>query len=200
MHEKKIPKGCYVIREGESGSYLYVAAEGEFEVVKAGKNLGRLGVGKVFGELAILYNCKRTASVRAVCDARVWALERKVFQHIMVASGIKKIENQKNFLKSVPLLAELPQEMLTKMADVLETEQFLAGDYIIRQDTAGDTFYILAGGEVRVTKREGDGDEETIRELVTGDYFGEQALLKTDLRTANIIALSNVECLTLDRE
>ena len=108
MHEKKIPKGCYVIREGESGSYLYVAAEGEFEVVKAGKNLGRLGVGKVFGELAILYNCKRTASVRAVCDARVWALERKVFQHIMVASGIKKIENQKNFLKSVPLLAELP--------------------------------------------------------------------------------------------
>ena len=42
--------------------------------------------------------------------------------------------------------------------------------------------------------------EETIRELVTGDYFGEQALLKTDLRTANIIALSNVECLTLDRE
>merc|ERR550532_420637 len=117
MHEKKIPKGCYVIREGESGSYLYVAAEGEFEVVKAGKNLGRLGVGKVFGELAILYNCKRTASVRAVCDSRVWALERKVFQHIMVASGIKKIENQKNFLKSVPLLAELPQEMLTKMAD-----------------------------------------------------------------------------------
>ena len=32
---------------GESGSYLYVAAEGEFEVIKAGKNLGRLGVGKV---------------------------------------------------------------------------------------------------------------------------------------------------------
>ena len=107
---------------------------------------------------------------------------------------------QKNFLKSVPLLAELPQEMITKMGDVLETEKFLAGDYIIRQDTAGDTFYILAEGEVRVTMRGEDGEEETIRELVTGDYFGEQALLKTDLRTANVIALSNVECLTLDRE
>ena len=44
---------------GESGSYLYVTAEGEFEVVKGGGSLGRLGVGKVFGELAILYNCKR---------------------------------------------------------------------------------------------------------------------------------------------
>ena len=103
-------------------------------------------------------------------------------------------------MKSVPLLAELPQEMITKMGDVLETEKFLAGDYIIRQDTAGDTFYILAEGEVRVTMRGEDGEEETIRELVTGDYFGEQALLKTDLRTANVIALSNVECLTLDRE
>ena len=45
-----------------------------------------------------------------------------------------------------------------------------------------------------------DGREDQIRALSRGDYFGEQALLKTDLRTANIIALSNVECLTLDRE
>ena len=49
----------FVLVLGESGSYLYVTAEGEFEVVKGGGSLGRLGVGKVFGELAILYNCKR---------------------------------------------------------------------------------------------------------------------------------------------
>ena len=200
MYPMEYAKGSLIIKEGDIGSIMYVMEEGKVEVSRENKFLSVMSAGKLFGELAILYNCKRTASVRAVCDSRVWALERKVFQHIMVASGIKKIENQKNFLKSVPLLAELPQEMLTKMADVLETEQFLAGDYIIRQDTAGDTFYILAGGEVRVTKREGDGEEETIRELLTGDYFGEQALLKTDLRTANVIALSNVECLTLDRE
>jgi len=41
-----------------------VSGEGEFEVIKEGKVLGRLGVGKAFGELAILYNCKRTASVK----------------------------------------------------------------------------------------------------------------------------------------
>ena len=49
---------------------------------------------QVFGELAILYNCKRTASVRAAVEGRVWALERRVFQHIMVTSGIERIENQ----------------------------------------------------------------------------------------------------------
>ena len=41
------------------------------QVVKTGKKLGSLGVGKVFGELAILYNCKRTASVKATTDGKV---------------------------------------------------------------------------------------------------------------------------------
>ena len=71
-----------------------MAAEGEFDVIKDGKVLGRLGVGKAFGELAILYNCKRTASIKAVTDGKVWALERTVFQQVMVSSGLKKMENQ----------------------------------------------------------------------------------------------------------
>ena len=48
------------------GSHLYVSAEGEYEVIKDGKVLGQLGIGKAFGELAILYNCKRTASIRGL--------------------------------------------------------------------------------------------------------------------------------------
>lgn len=44
-------------------------------------------------------------------------------------------------------------------------------------------------------------EEEEIRTLNRGDYFGEQALIKEDKRTANIIAMPpGVECLTLDRE
>lgn len=47
----------------------------------------------------------------------------------------------------------------------------------------------------------GSQEEQEIRILTRGDYFGEQALIKEDKRTANIIALSpGVECLTLDRE
>ena len=43
--------------------------------------------------------------------------------------------------------------------------------------------------------------EEEIRFLSRGDYFGEQALLKTDFRTANVVAnTKTVECLVLDRE
>ncbi|XP_023326889.1 cGMP-dependent protein kinase, isozyme 1 [Eurytemora carolleeae] len=201
MYEKTIPKGCYVIREGENGSHLYVSGEGEYDVIKEGKVLGKLGVGKAFGELAILYNCKRTASIKAVTDGKLWTLERSVFQTIMMSTGLKKTEKQVNFLKIVPLLSTLPSTLLSKVSDVLELEVYKKGDYIVREGTSGDTFYIICDGSVKVTKKGEGGSEEEIRTLKKGDYFGEQALLKTDLRTANVVAVSDsLECLTLDRE
>lgn len=66
MYSRQVENGEYVIREGEVGAHLYVSAEGEFEVIKDGKVLGKMGPGKAFGELAILYNCTRTASIRGI--------------------------------------------------------------------------------------------------------------------------------------
>ena len=76
---------------------------------------------------------------------------------------------QINFLKSVPLLSGLPGVVLARLGDVLETELFTEGEHIVRESTVGDTFYILASGTVRVTKR-----GELIREMGQGEYFGEQ--------------------------
>ncbi|XP_006819371.1 cGMP-dependent protein kinase egl-4-like [Saccoglossus kowalevskii] len=64
MYPKTFEKGQLVIKEGDAGAHFYVAAEGELEVSKGDKVLGIMGSGKVFGELAILYNCTRTASVK----------------------------------------------------------------------------------------------------------------------------------------
>jgi cGMP-dependent protein kinase len=64
MYNRDIENGEYVIREGEPGKHLYVSAEGEFEVIVGGKAVGCMGPKKAFGELAILYNCTRTASIR----------------------------------------------------------------------------------------------------------------------------------------
>lgn len=64
MFSREFCTGDYVIREGEAGAHLFVSAEGEFEVIKNGTSLGKIGPGKAFGELAILYNCTRTATIR----------------------------------------------------------------------------------------------------------------------------------------
>ncbi|CAG9761193.1 unnamed protein product [Ceutorhynchus assimilis] len=202
MEPKEFPSGSYIVRQGNAGVHLFVSAEGDLEVLQDQKILGHMGPGKAFGELAILYNCTRTASIRAVTDSKVWRLDRKVFQQIMKRTGLQRLQDNINFLKSVPLLENLCDDVLTKIADVLEVEFYPAGAFIIRQGASGDTFFIISSGSVKVTQRlPGHLEEEEIRTLTRGDYFGEQALLKEDCRTASIIALHpGVECLTLDRD
>ena len=124
MQLKKVAAGTYVIREGDSGSHLYVSSQGEYEVIKDGKVLGRLGMGKAFGELAILYNCKRTASIKALTPGEVWTLDREVFQQISMQTGMKKIEEKLNFLKSVPLFSKLSNDILLRLSDALELVRF----------------------------------------------------------------------------
>jgi len=170
-------------------------------VIKGSKVLTVMGPGRVFGELAILYNCTRTASIKALTDCKLWALDRTLFQAIMMKTGQAKQKQHLDFLKSVKLLADVPESKLVKIADALEEEIFMQKDYIIRQGSHGETFYIMVEGEVLVTaKLQNDLEASEIRTLTAGAYFGERALLGDDKRTANIIAKSEkVVCLVVDR-
>ena len=51
------------------------------------------------------------------------------------------------------------------------------GEYIIRQGARGDTFYIISKGKVKVTKKNSKGaEDQIIRFLQKGEFFGEKAL------------------------
>ncbi|GAB0095297.1 cGMP-dependent protein kinase [Sergentomyia squamirostris] len=178
-------------------------SEGRVEVSREGKYLSTLSGAKVLGELAILYNCQRTATITAVNDCKLWAIERQCFQTIMMRTGLIRQTEYTDFLKSVPIFKNLPEDTLIKISDVLEETYYQKGDYIVRQGARGDTFFIISKGQVRVTIRQPDSQEEKfIRLLGKGDFFGEKALQGDDLRTANIICDSpdGVTCLVIDRE
>jgi len=163
--------------------------EGSVEVSRKGKFLANMEPGSLFGELAILYNCQRTATIKAVKNCKLWAIERKIFQTIMVRTGLTKQAEYTKFLKSVPTFMSLPEQTLIKIADVLERITYKQDDYILRQGAVGDTFFIICTGSVKVTKREnGTREERFIRNLHAGDFFGEKALSGEEVRTANIIA------------
>ncbi|KAK0135487.1 cGMP-dependent protein kinase 2 [Merluccius polli] len=202
MYERSFQQGEYVLQQGQPGHHLFVLADGKLDVVQHSKLLTSIAVWTTFGELAILYNCTRTASVKAMSSALTWALDREAFQNIMRRTAETRHQQYRNFLRSVSLLANLPEDKLSKIVDCLEVEYYDKGEYVIREGEEGSTFYIIAQGKVKVTQStQAHKEPQVINSLQKGDYFGEKALISDDVRSANIIAEDNgLECLVIDRE
>uniref|UniRef100_A0A183BVA2 cGMP-dependent protein kinase n=1 Tax=Globodera pallida TaxID=36090 RepID=A0A183BVA2_GLOPA len=202
MFEMRARAGQWVIQEGEPGDRLYVIAEGQLQVSREGQSLGVMNPGVAMGELAILYNCERTASIQAITDCVLFCLDRSVFQMITMRLGMERHAQLMNFLHKVEIFVGLPEDRLSKMADVMDQDYYAAEHYIIREGEKGDTFFVINSGQVRVTQSiEGELEPREVRVLKQGEFFGEKALLGEEVRTANVIALApGVEVLTLDRE
>ncbi|HKB27968.1 MAG TPA: cyclic nucleotide-binding domain-containing protein, partial [Candidatus Limnocylindrales bacterium] len=79
MVRESVAADAWVIREGEPGTRFYVVDSGEAEVTVEGRELRRLGAGGSFGEIALLRDSPRTASVRAVTALELFSLERTPF-------------------------------------------------------------------------------------------------------------------------
>uniref|UniRef100_A0A8C1D7Z4 cGMP-dependent protein kinase n=1 Tax=Cyprinus carpio carpio TaxID=630221 RepID=A0A8C1D7Z4_CYPCA len=139
--------------------------------------------------------------MEALTNVKLWAIDRQCFQTIMMRTGLIKHAEYMEFLKSVPTFQGLQEEILSKLADVLEETHYSDGEYIIRQGARGDTFFIISKGKVNVTREDPpNGTPVYLRALGKGDWFGEKALQGEDIRTANVIAAEAVTCLVIDRE
>ena len=84
------------------------------------------------------------------------------------------------------------------MADAVKEHKFNAGDVIIKQGEEGDQFYILVDGEAEATLD--SNKDKPVMHYKQGQYFGELALLRGDVRAANVTATTNCKCIGLDRK
>jgi MFS family permease len=76
---ERVPAGVEVITQGDAGDRLYVIAEGEVDVIADGSHVTTLGRGNAFGEIALLYEVPRTATVRTRSATRLYGLDRETF-------------------------------------------------------------------------------------------------------------------------
>jgi len=201
MVEKVVGPKTRLINQGEDGDFLFVIEEGQLDCFIKQKDTNEEKLvktcepGDAFGELALLYNCTRAASVESRAKCVLWQLDRETFNHIVKDAASKKREKYEAFLCKVPLLGSMDAYERSQVADGLQREVFAAGAQIVQEDDPGDKFFILEEGEAYAEKK-GVGK---VMDYKNGDYFGELALLRNQPRAATVIAKTAVTVLALPR-
>lgn len=205
MDEKRYRAGEYVIKQGEDGSELFVVESGTLSCSKlfSGKAeptfLKKYEAGEAFGELALLYNAPRAASIASDNDSLLWSLDRDTFNNIVKDSSRKRREKYENFLEKVKILETIEPYERSVLSDAFVEEQFKAGDYIIREGEEGNKFYLIEEGVLAATKGKGEEEKELKVYTKPGEYFGERSLLKNEPRAANIVAKTDCRLVSIDR-
>lgn len=192
--------GDIVMKQGTDGDNFYVIQEGSVKIIVNGNQVATKAAGASFGELALMYNAPRTATV--VCDgrAKLWALDRASFQSIMRSTESSRNATVSEFLCQMDLFKGLSKEELGKVVDAVKERDYKDGEYMFRQGDPGEDFFIISKGSVVITKSQTPGAEEQfVTELGTGKFFGELALSMNKPRAASVFAKGDCGCFTLDR-
>ncbi|KAI8322258.1 camp-dependent protein kinase regulatory subunit [Martensiomyces pterosporus] len=205
MEEKKVESGQDVIIQGGVGDYFYIVEDGSFDIfVKKGADapakVATVENSGSFGELALMYNAPRAATVHATSDATLWALDRITFRRLLMERTSRKRRLYERFLETVPLLKSLESYERQKIADALESVTYNDGDVIVRQGDEGNDFFLIEQGTIRVIKADPDGVEREYPSLNQGGYFGELALLDNQPRQATLVANGRTKCARMSKD
>jgi len=186
-----------LIQQGDEGNAFYIIDEGIFGVSVDETQVAVLERGMCVGELAMIYNAPRRATVEAYEAGKVWSLHRVTFRKVLMQHNQNESTRNIGFLKQVSLLCPLLTSELELLDQALDTSEFKKGHVIFNQGDEGDKFYIIKTGVVIGVKESAEGKEEF--QLKSGDFFGERALLKNVTRAATITCQTAVTLLSLSR-
>ena len=203
MFEKKTSRNEILIREGDDGDNFYVIERGDFAISKevsdgSSKVVAELHDKGFFGELSLLYNTPRSATVTSNSKGVVWGLDQKTFKKIIVGSTKKRRAQFESLLESIPMLNKLEYYERLNLADALDTRSYSDGQQIIKQgDDASELFFVMDGCvEIRVRSDESEV-EKVVATSGPGKYFGELALVMKTKRNASVHAVGDAKCAAL---
>ncbi len=188
--------GETVVSRGDPADAFYVVAEGAARVLVEDENgeeisLNRLGPGDAFGEIALLEDSPRSATVRASSPLVVLRLDRGVFlAAVELHPGLRdafarqaEARHLGDFLRVHSAFSVLDEPALAELAAGLTERRLDAGEVAIAQGEPADAMYLVQSGRLGVWI-----DDRRVRTLHAGDPFGELALVQGSPRTATVRA------------
>lgn len=155
-----------------------------------------------FGEIALLMNDKRTASIVAQNDCECWVLSADVFKNIIAQNTLRRRGLNMGYMNQVQLFKNLETYEKLKLIDGLKSQEYSPGQFVFNQGDIGNEFFIIESGQCECLKPTPDSEDgfEQVRLLTEGSHFGEVAILKNVTRTLAVRAVDNLKLLVLSRE
>jgi CRP-like cAMP-binding protein len=205
--------GDVVFREGDPGSSFYFVAAGETRVVAGGKpiegrptkavELTRLLEGALFGEMALLTDQPRTASIQVVGEADLLEVSRAAVAELtravpVLAERLDRFARErllKNLLATSPLFKPFDNQQQMELIRRFEGIDIAAGTTIIRENEIGQGLFVILLGEVEVVQH-----GRPVARLRSGELFGEMSLLGDSPTNAEVRTLVPTSVLFLGRD
>lgn len=161
------------------------------------KHARDLGACDLFGELALIYNCERTATCITTTNCILYRVKGETFQSILSSSNSERIKKRYTeskaavlSLHNIGVVDDLDEKTLNDIESVLNPVTFEQDDLVMTKGAFDNMFFFVMWGKLLVTDI-GTGDSSTADiELKEGGHFGEFNLLTGRPSIANVTVLS----------
>lgn len=206
--------GETVIQQGTVGDEFYIIVDGDADIFieRPGGTqsfVNRLKKGQYFGEMALIGNGLRTATVRAGPESGLStvALDINTFNELISDSRTLREEltlimERRSMELMIHSVGDLSSEDVSKFDMETKIRSYPPGEIIIKQGDIGYTFYLILEGSAHVMYEQPSGKQVFLNELQRGQYFGEMALMGNGRRNATVRAAGDipVKVVELDKE
>ncbi|WP_298371610.1 cyclic nucleotide-binding domain-containing protein [Azospirillum sp.] len=209
----QIPAGTILMHQGAYGDRAWLVESGEMEALlerpEGMKRLGVIKAGSVVGEMALIDNGTRSATVRTLTSVSAVELTRETFQVMLRKSPPLARYLLESLIAAIRRNYGLPQpERLDGGAEIrssasfqtlVERRMFRDGHVFFRQNDEGLAAYLIQSGQVSIRRVDGFEDKE-LALLGPGRIFGELALLTDHPRAASATATEATVCEIIRKE
>ena len=205
LRHLRFPKGHRVIRQGDVGGCAWLIEDGQMEVFAESatgiRSLAVIGRGAVVGEMALIDDGRRSASVWTVTEVSCVELDRAAFKNLIGKCQPLAGYLLESLVAAIRRAYGLPQEeriegstairSVNGFDRVLDRRLYPAGYTFFHQDDPGTSAFLIQDGRVSIQQTSDTGMRE-LAQLGPGRIFGELALLNSAPRRASAIALDRV--------
>lgn len=194
MKMQKVTTGEVIFTQGQKGDCCYIIQTGVFTVSIDDRHVKQLRPKHTFGELAMLYNVNRTATVACSQEGVVWMMDGNGFRMAMEKLGDKHLQRAMGFLRNDPSFCHMNEDEHKLLAAACSVQVFGSGVQILREGEVGDWMFIVIEGTVQTVDRFGN---QAVKK--PGTILGSAGLMYTKQQVAGAKAIDNVTCLALGK-